>query len=87
MEVYISIVSRRTQLTFTDRQHAFLVDESLRSGRSMAEIVRRLVDAHLRAGARWTLRGYEFEAGVRRTPDRHAAGPRPTKPRTLDARD
>jgi hypothetical protein len=84
--VYIYIVSRRTQLTFTDRQHAFLVGESLRSGRSMAEIVRRLVDAQLRAKSRWTLLGYEVEAGVRRTPDWHPRHRR-RKPRTLDARD
>jgi hypothetical protein len=84
--VYIYIVSRRTQLTLTDRQHAFLVDESLRSGRSMAEIMRRLVDAQLRAKSRWTLFGYEMEAGVRRTPDSHRR-PRRRKPHTLDARD
>jgi hypothetical protein len=85
--VYTSGVSRRTQLTFTDRQHAFLLDESLRSGRSMAEIVRRLVDAHLRTKSRWTLFGYELEAGVRRTPDPHRRRGRRTKPRTLDSRD
>ena len=80
-------MARRTQLTFTDRQHAFLVDESLRSGRSMAEIVRRLVDAQLRAGARRTLFGYEFEAGMRRAPDPHSRRSRSRKPRTLDGRD
>ena len=80
-------MARRTQLTFTDRQHAFLVDESLRSGRSMAEIVRRLVDVELRAGTRRTLFGYELEAGLRRTPDPHRRRSRSTKPRTLDARD
>jgi hypothetical protein len=85
--VYIYIMSRRTQLTFTDRQHAFLVDESLRSGRPMAEIVRRLVDAQLRAKTRWTLFGYELEAGVRRAPDSYPRPSRLRKPRTLDARD
>jgi hypothetical protein len=80
-------MSRRTQLTFTDRQHAFLLEESLRSGRPMAEIVRRLVDAQLRASTRRTLFGYEFEAGLRRTPDPHRRRSRSRKPRTLDARD
>jgi len=84
--VYTYSVSRRTQLTFTDRQHAFLLQESLRSGRSMAEIVRRLVDAHLRENARWTLFGYELEAVVRRRPDFHRR-PHRTKPRTLEGRD
>jgi hypothetical protein len=85
--VDIYSMSRRTQLTLTDRQHAFLLDESLRSGRSMAEIVRRLVDAHLRGNARWTLFGYELEAGIRRRPDAYPRRPRRTKPRTLDGRD
>jgi hypothetical protein len=80
-------MSRRTQLTFTDRQHAFLLDESLRSGRPMAEIVRRLVDAELRRGTRRTLFGYELEAGLRRAPDPHRRRMRSRKPRTLDARD
>ena len=37
-------MSRRTQITFTDRQHNFLLGESARCGLSMAELVRRAVD-------------------------------------------
>jgi hypothetical protein len=36
----------RTQITLTDSQYARLRDESARSGRSLAELVRRALDEH-----------------------------------------
>jgi ribbon-helix-helix CopG family protein len=36
----------RTQITLTDTQYARLRDESARSGRSLAELVRRALDEH-----------------------------------------
>ena len=33
-------MSRKTQLTLTDRQHAYLIGESIRTGLSMAELDR-----------------------------------------------
>jgi hypothetical protein len=39
----------RTQITLTDAQYARLREESARSGRSLAEIVRRALDARDRA--------------------------------------
>jgi len=38
------LVSRKTQLTLTDRQHAYLLGESIRTGLSMAELIRRAID-------------------------------------------
>jgi hypothetical protein len=37
-------MSRRTHLTLSDRQHAFLQSEAGRTGLSMAELVRRAID-------------------------------------------
>jgi hypothetical protein len=36
----------RTQITLTDAQYARLRDESVRSGHSLAELVRRALDEH-----------------------------------------
>jgi hypothetical protein len=38
-------MSRRTQITLKDRQHRLLLEESVRTGLSMAELVRRAVDS------------------------------------------
>ena len=37
-------MSHRTQITLTDEQYARLLDESRRSGRGLAELVRRAVE-------------------------------------------
>jgi predicted DNA-binding protein len=36
----------RTQITLTDSQYARLCDESMRTGRSLAELIRRALDEH-----------------------------------------
>ncbi len=36
---------RRTQITLTEAQHALLRDESARTGHSLAELIRRALDA------------------------------------------
>ena len=87
--MYTYIVSRRTQITFTDRQHALLVDESNRTGLSMAELVRRSVDRALRPiSRRRLLRGYELRVGLWNEEDAAAAGRHviPRKPRLFDGR-
>jgi len=87
--VYTYIVSRRTQITFTDRQHALLVDESNRTGLSMAELVRRSVDRTLRPISRRPLaRGFELRVGVWNEEDAAAAARRviPRKPRLFEGR-
>jgi 23S rRNA U2552 (ribose-2'-O)-methylase RlmE/FtsJ len=39
----------RTQITLTDAQYARLREESARSGRSLAELIRRALDEHYEA--------------------------------------
>jgi hypothetical protein len=70
-------MSRRTQIVLTDRQHAFLRDESARTGLSMAELIRRAVDTTFRPHARPKLRGLELSVGVWSRPDVAIAGRRP----------
>ena len=72
-------MSRKTQITLTDRQHAFLADESFRSGLSMAELVRRAVDATYRPHARPRVPGVEVSVGFWRRPDEALLGRRPQR--------
>jgi hypothetical protein len=67
--MYIYIIGRRTQITLTDRQHAFLRDESRRTGLAMTELVRRAVDATYRPYARRRVRGVELTVAVSRPLD------------------
>jgi hypothetical protein len=85
--MYISGMSRRTQITFTDRQHALLIDESNRTGLPMAELVRRAVDRTFRPVSRQPLaRGFELSLGLWRELDAAFAARRvmPRKPRLHD---
>jgi hypothetical protein len=72
-------MSRRTQITLSDRQHAFLVDESTRTGLSLAELVRRALDSMYRPHARERVRGFEFSLGVWQQPDVAVVGRRPPR--------
>ncbi|HWL34179.1 MAG TPA: hypothetical protein VNP89_11305 [Gaiellaceae bacterium] len=76
-------MSRRTQITLTDRQHDFLLDESIRTSLSLAELVRRAVDRTYRPESRPTVRGIELSVGLWRKPDAAIVGRR-TK--SLDGR-
>jgi hypothetical protein len=69
-------MSRRTQLSLTDRQHAFLIGESLRTGLSLAELVRRAIDTVYRPGSRPSVPGYEVSLGLWRRPDAAVIGRR-----------
>jgi hypothetical protein len=69
-------VTRRTHLIITDRQHAFLRDEARRTGLSMAELVRRAVDATYRPHERARVDGFELSLGVWRRPDAAIVGRR-----------
>jgi Ribbon-helix-helix protein, copG family len=69
-------VSRRTQITLTDRQHALLRDEAARSGLSMAELVRRAVDRAYRPKSRPKLSGFEMSLALWREPDAAVFGRR-----------
>jgi hypothetical protein len=75
-QVYTALMSRRTQVTLTDRQHAFLRDESNRTGLSIAELVRRAVDNTYRPHSRPRLRGFEVSMGVWDRPPAAIAGRR-----------
>jgi hypothetical protein len=69
-------MSRKTQVTLTDRQHAFLVDESIRTDLSLAELVRRAIDRTYRPALRPRLRGYELSLGIWQRPDAAIIGRR-----------
>lgn len=69
-------MSRKTQITITDRQHGFLRDESLRTGLSMAELVRRALDATYRPHVRPTVGGVELSFALWRRPDAAVVGRR-----------
>lgn len=81
MEVYTAInhMSRKTQITLTDRQHAFLSDESRRTGLSLAELIRRAVDGTYRPHGREKVSGYELSLGLWRRPDAAVVGRRPPR--------
>jgi hypothetical protein len=69
-------MSRKTQITLTDRQHAFLRIESERTDLSMAELVRRAIDRVYRPELRPKVRGYELSVGVWNRPDAAIVGRR-----------
>ena len=75
-DVHLHHMSRRTQITLTDRQHALLVDEAYRTGLSMSELIRRSVDAAYRPDLRARARGYELSLGIWRRPDAAVAARR-----------
>jgi hypothetical protein len=69
-------MSRRTQITLTDRQHAYLLGESERTGLSLAELVRRAIDSVYRPHVRPRVPGYELSLGFWRRPDAAVVGRR-----------
>ena len=70
-------MSRKTQITLTDGQHDFLIEESAVTGLSLAELVRRAIDATYRPHSRPRVRGFEFNAGLWKRPDAATVGRRP----------
>ena len=72
-------MSRRTQVTLTDRQHSFLQVESDRTGLSMAELVRRALDQAYRPYARPKVGGIELSVGLWSRPDAAVVGRRPSR--------
>ena len=69
-------MSRRTQITLTDRQHALLREEADRAGLSLAELVRRAIDRTYRPYSRASVSGFELSLGLWRRPDAAVAGRR-----------
>jgi hypothetical protein len=60
----------------TARQHAFLKDESYRTGLSMGELVRRAIDKTYRPQSRPAFRGFELSLGLWDRPPAAIAGRR-----------
>jgi hypothetical protein len=76
MAVYTATMSRKTQITLEDEQHALLKAEAAVAGVSMAELIRRSVDRVYRPWVRPTVRGYEVNFGIWRRPDAAVIGRR-----------
>jgi hypothetical protein len=76
-------MSRRTQITLTDRQHRLLFEESIRSSVSMAELVRRAIDTVYRPKLRPLVRGYHVNVGAFRVADAAIIGRVATIPRRV----
>jgi hypothetical protein len=57
-------------------QAAFLIAESVRTGLSRSELVRRALDETFRPEARFRVRGFDLGFGIWRSPDAAIAGRR-----------
>jgi hypothetical protein len=73
---HLHLMSRKTQLTLTDRQHAYLMGESIRTGLSMAELMRRAIDQVYRPELRPKVPGLELSVGLWKRPDAAVIGRR-----------
>jgi Ribbon-helix-helix protein, copG family len=69
-------MSRKTQITLDDDQHALLRAEAAVAGVSMAELIRRAVDRVYRPWIRPTVLGYEINFGMWKRPDAAVIGRR-----------
>jgi hypothetical protein len=76
-------MSRSVHLTLTDGQHALLVEESVRTGLSMAELARRALDATYRPGLRPVVAGVWVNLGLTRSPDAAVVGRLSKSPRRV----
>jgi hypothetical protein len=76
-------MSRKTQITLTDGQHQLLLEESVRSSVSMAELVRRAIDTVYRPTTRPIVGGFQLNLGLLRAPDAAIIGRVATKPRRV----
>jgi ribbon-helix-helix CopG family protein len=70
-------MTHRLQISITDTQYDVLNTEANRTGLSIAELIRRLVDGKLRPDARPRVQGYELSLGLWKRPDAAVAGRRP----------
>jgi hypothetical protein len=76
-------MSRSVHFTLTDRQHALLLEESVRTGLSMAELARRALDATYRPALRPVVAGFFVNLGLSRGPDAAVVGRLTTPPRRV----
>jgi hypothetical protein len=66
----------RTHVLLEEEQYRYLVGESLRTGLSRSELVRRAVDETYRPEVRRRVRGFDIGFGIWRSPDASVAGRR-----------
>jgi len=66
-------------MILTDRQHAFLVQESKRTGLPQAELVRRAIDYAYRPNTRSRVRGFEPASAPGRHPTRRWSAVEPAR--------
>lgn len=76
-------MSRSVHFTLTDRQHAFLAEEAIRTGLSMAELVRRALDTTYRPRLRPMVAGFWVNLGLTRGPDAAVVGRFKQQPRRV----
>jgi hypothetical protein len=74
---YTYAMAHRLQIWMTENQYDALNAEADRTGLSMAELVRRLVDGSLLPDVRPRVSGLELSVGVWRRPDAAVASRRP----------
>ena len=70
-------MARRVQIWMSEAQYAVLNAEADRTGLSMAELVRRLIDRTWRPGTRPQVGGFELSLALWKRPDAAVAGRRP----------
>ena len=76
-------MSRSVHLTLTEGQHALLVEESIRTGLSMSELVRRALDSTYRPHLRPIVAGFTVNLGLTRGPDPAVIGRLAKPPRRV----
>jgi hypothetical protein len=69
-------VTKRMHVILSERQHAFLRDESRRTGLPMGELLRRALDTTYRPHQRPTVNGFELSLGMWKRPDAAVVGRR-----------
>jgi hypothetical protein len=73
---YIYTMRIRTQVLLEPKQYEYLVGESLRTGLSRSELIRRALDETFRPEARFRVGGFDIGFGLWRAPDAAVAGRR-----------
>jgi hypothetical protein len=84
MAVFNDDPLRRLHVHVTERQYRLIVEESVRTGLSMATLVRRAIDSTYRPAQRHRLKGYVLSFGVWREPDAAFVGRPKAQPRVRD---
>jgi hypothetical protein len=76
-------MSRSVHFTLTERQHALLVEESVRTGLSMSELARRALDSTYRPTLRPAVAGFTVNFSLTRGPDAAVIGRLAKPPRRV----